>query len=816
MLKRLYDPEWLPFMAFGLGPAALCLMLYEPRKAAFFAGAAIYLGTLKWLGHAVLGPWHLQRHRYLLFSVEIFGGLAVGCTWFYVRNLVGWIWPASYSLRELAWLAPLVAGMQLIGGFAVWARHRFRTRPVSLLGLLHRAAVYVPFWFMVTVALWEISASLNVQASDAITHAFQARIYVQKGVFFNHINGDRPINYPSAFAAINAATASIAPFSVVQAINLQHVLLTVLALFLISGGIALLTERPLSSLQSWPLAFLSFFPLYGLYPDSFYEALGRQAAPALMAAMCLLPAVSPVADRRSFYRLLAVVAMLTILCATMNPACLPFATVEGIVVLGVCCTRGKREFGLGGFRVAAVLSLFTVLAFAMVLACDGYYRGLLRNLGGPKAVAAPVSSGRAGEEAPGAPASPLTKQKANDAAASNGRSRFSFTAAVEQASTVRPLEVGSPAWQRRTAEGGDAGDWMQQSARAVLPWLAASLGILAWASTRTRRDVSAPAGRSLMRLLLVCALLWLALKYGMTFLAGGIVPATNYASLLKGYIIFLSLRCELLVAFAAVLAAAVAVYLKAEAWVRALPPTAGATGLVVALVAGGPGGAPDDASWIDWLPSTDYRSVQAVELLLLFLVLWCALFVLYQAALGVRGRIMLRNASPVAVGLFLYLLPFAIVLLNPSPGGVVTLRPHPHGDEAITPDDLELVAWVDANIPPESGLIGLTPFPFEGPYGREERYMHPFGAAQALLLYGKEYNICFCQQDPSRGYGYDDYQRHVQHTFDAGWCLANNIRYFYVSYGGIRTSPGLGQAIEEGHLKLLRQGSSCGVYEVVR
>ena len=225
-------------MAFSLGPAALCLMLYEPRKAAFFAGVAIYLGTLKWLGRAALGPWHLQSHRYLLFSVEIFGGIAVACTWFYVRNLAGWIWPASYTLRELAWLAPLVAGMQLIGGFAIWSRHRFQTTPISLLGLLHRAAVYMPFWFMVTVALWEISASLNVQASDAITHAFQARVYVQKGVFFNHLNGDRPFNYPSAFAAINAVTASIAPLSVVQAINLQHVLLTVLALFLISGGTA--------------------------------------------------------------------------------------------------------------------------------------------------------------------------------------------------------------------------------------------------------------------------------------------------------------------------------------------------------------------------------------------------------------------------------------------------------------------------------------------------------------------------------------------------------------------------------------------------
>ena len=209
---------------------------------------------------------------------------------------------------------------------------------------------------------------------------------------------------------------------------------------------------------------------------------------------------------------------------------------------------------------------------------------------------------------------------------------FSFEAAIEQASAVRPLEVGSPVWQGRTAQGRDAGDWMQQPARIVLPWLAASLGVLAGASIRIRRNVTPPAGRSLLRLLSVCALLWLALQYGMTLLAGGIIPATSYASLLKGYIVFLSLRCELLVAFAAALAAAVAVYLKAEAWVRACRLRQVQPGSWLRWLPAGQASTTDDASWIDWLPSVDYRSVQAVEFLLLFLVLWCALFVLYQAA----------------------------------------------------------------------------------------------------------------------------------------------------------------------------------------
>jgi hypothetical protein len=780
-------------MAFAFGPAALCLALGEWQSAQFFGGAAIYLGVLKWLGWLVLGRRRSHAEGYVLFPAEIFCGLAVACAWFYVRNLIGWLWPVSYSLHELAWLAPLVAAIHVISG--IQTLRRSTPEPISWLDFLHRAAMYVPFWFILTVALWEISSSLNVQASDAITHAFQAKVYLQKGMFFSHFNGGRPFNYPSSLASINAITAAIAPLTVVQAVNLQHVLLLVLALFLITGGIAARASRPLPCIHSLPLAFLSFFPLYALYPDYFYEALGRQTVPALLTAMCLVPVVAPSPDVRGFYRLLAVEAMLSVLALVMNPACFPFAAMAGIVALAVLCGRGKQEFGQSPYRVAWALTLFTLLALALVLSCDGYYRGLLTNRGQPP----PVASGETGRRTP----------------ASTAQTLFSFEEAIRFAGSVRPLQVGSPMLGRQISETSDSNDWFNQEARHVLPWAALLLSILAWTATGVGRGSNAPDNRPLLWMIVVCALIWLAFQYGATFVAGAIIPSSSRSSMLRGYIIFLSIRCQMLVAFTAILAAAVALYLRLVAGARRVSLEGSAVGAALPLVLFARVGSLHEDSWLQCFPSIDYRSLQQAELFLLLLVLGCGLVVIYQTADGARRGSSLRQSLRVAAGVFLYLFPFGIVLFNPTPGGMVTLRPHPHGDEAVTSEDLRLVNWVNSHITPEKGLIGLTPLPFEGPFGREERYLHPFGAAQALLLYGKGYNLCFCQQDPSRHHSHDDYAKHVQFAFDADWCLKNNIRYFYVSHAGIRVSPGLGQAIDQGHLKLLQQGGACGVYEVV-
>ena len=76
------------------------------QKASFFLGAAVYVACVKWLGWAVFGRLAPARPRCLLFPAEVFAGLAVVCAWFYLRNLVAKVWPASYGLAELAWLFP--------------------------------------------------------------------------------------------------------------------------------------------------------------------------------------------------------------------------------------------------------------------------------------------------------------------------------------------------------------------------------------------------------------------------------------------------------------------------------------------------------------------------------------------------------------------------------------------------------------------------------------------------------------------------------------------------------------------------------------
>ena len=80
---------------------------------------------------------------------------------------------------------------------------------------------------------------------------------------------------------------------------------------------------------------------------------------------------------------------------------------------------------------------------------------------------------------------------------------------------------------------------------------------------------------------------------------------------------------------------------------------------------------------------------------------------------------------------------------------------------------------MEGNLRPDKGLIGLTSLPFK--IG-STKLLFPFGASQALPLYGKGYNFSFQVYDPGREYSYDDYTEHVVNFFDADWCLKNNIR----------------------------------------
>ncbi len=146
-----YDPEWLLFMAFALSPALFCLLQGELRKAQFFAATALYLGVLKWLGWLLFTRWSRHRLRFPLFPAEIFVGLAMACAWFYVRGAAARIWPASYSLAEMSWIAPVLVALHLAvavtrGG--VSRRTRADAFRGALLAILRCAAFYVPVFFI--------------------------------------------------------------------------------------------------------------------------------------------------------------------------------------------------------------------------------------------------------------------------------------------------------------------------------------------------------------------------------------------------------------------------------------------------------------------------------------------------------------------------------------------------------------------------------------------------------------------------------------------------------------------------------------------
>src|SRR5579884_1464678 len=281
-LAAVTDPEWPLFAAVLLAPAAACLALGDARRASFFFAAAVYAAVLKWLGWAVLGRLSPAQPRFLLFPAELFAGLAVACAWFYVRNALGFLWPSAYGLGELAILAPVLTVMHLYAatrGLAAWRWPGQGWRPLAALALT-RLAVYAPFCGVLTVILWRVSASLNPQTIDPIFHACVGRAYVETGLVRPHpLFGT--LHYPSGFGAVNAVAMSLAPLSAAQAVNLQHVLWQVTALYLLVATVLLLARRRPGAAGLLPVGFLLVVPLYSLHPDNCYSGTPRQMAVAL-------------------------------------------------------------------------------------------------------------------------------------------------------------------------------------------------------------------------------------------------------------------------------------------------------------------------------------------------------------------------------------------------------------------------------------------------------------------------------------------------------------------------------------------------------
>jgi len=542
----LADPEWLVFLVVLLLPALVALVLGSSIKVSFFLGAAVYVAVLRWLGWAVFGRWTAARSRYLLFAAEVFAGLAVVCAWFYLRNLIAKVWPGSYGLGELAWLFPALLVLH-VADLIRRAPSLLASLRMSLAALGPRLAIYAPFAALLTAALWWMSAERGVQGTDAMTHTFMARIYRTEGIDFAVPPTNRPIVYPSPFGAMNATAAAIAPLSVLQAFHLQHVLLFITALFLIAGTVAVWVGRPLPLLHSLPVLFLFLFPLYAIYPDVLYPGTPKQAGPPLCVAVCLLPLLAPTGGRWAFIVAIGVVGMLTVLAGALNPACAPYALVSAIVAAVVFAARGRAALGVRRWQSLAVQFGLTLAAAAMVISCDLYYRSLLHS----PVIAATDARPRNGA-VPGKEEMPVTPAP-----------RFSWRKGLAGMGSVNPLGL-SPV---ETATGllWDRAEHLRGWDERWLPRIA-TIGVLllslfALAGLLPRRSRSAAVRDPLVRFLLAAVLVWLALKYLMTFALTGLSRGTNKTLLLSIYMRFVLLRCELLLLFACLVAAGARLYL---------------------------------------------------------------------------------------------------------------------------------------------------------------------------------------------------------------------------------------------------------------
>jgi hypothetical protein len=538
------DPEWLPLLALLLAPAGLCAALGAGQKASFFLGTAVYVACLKWLGWATFGRLTASRPRSPLFPAELFAGLAVACAWFYIRNLVARAWPASYGLGELAWLFPALVLLHAAALVVSWRRHPWPG--LAALGL--RLAPFVPFVLVLTAALWSISAALGVQGSDSMTYTFLARAYRAGGTAFALPPTFRPIVYPSGFGAMNATAAALTPLSVLQALNLQHVLLCVAAPFLVTTTVAALARRPLAALHWLPVAFLFVFPLYALYPDVLYPGTPKQAGPPLCAAVCLLPLLAPVAGRVAFFVAAGVIAFLAVLAAALNPACGPYALVAALVAVVILAARGRTALGLPIPLTVAALTGLGLTAAGLVCACDLYYGPMLRH-------------------SPAAESGTGTGTGTGTGGTADAPPRFSWAKAVGGLGWVNPISL-SPVESTTALNWGPAEPlrgWGDRWPAATFPILALGLPLLALAGLLSPRTRAAVARDPIVRLLLAAVALWLGLKYAMTFLLAGLSRSEHMTGLLSVYLRYLLLRCELLLLFTGLAAACARLFLIVEA-----------------------------------------------------------------------------------------------------------------------------------------------------------------------------------------------------------------------------------------------------------
>lgn len=532
------DLEWPLFVGFLLTPALLFGLLGDWQKVSFFSGTAVYLGVLKWLGWLVFTRHGTRGPAYLYFPAEIFVGLAVLCLWFYLRNWLARIWPGSYGLRELTVLPYLAVLLNVVAGLANW-----RPKPGWRSALLHRFALYFPFVCLLAVACSTVSGVLHVQTTDPIHHALSARVYRYDGLSLPFWDG-RPIPYPSGFGAINAVTVAVSPLSVVQVVNLQHILLLMTSLFLITCTVCILAGRSLWLLHSLLPPLLSLFPLHALYPYLNYEATGRQVAPALCIAICTLPILYVGARTAAFCTFLGVEAMLAALTVALNPACAPLAMLACVIALMVLWQRGKALLKYSFWRVGSMQMFLLLLAFGVVLGCDEYYRDVVQSLRGSQFDISEVANGPG--EGKKVERNPI----------------FSFSKAVNVVSAMNPVGFSTEAdTVVEVYRNARYRNWQGRLPFVAFPWLGLGIGVLALLAG-VWNCPSLPG--SLLLFLAGCVALWFVVKYALTFLAGGLSFDHSRTALLSTYLLLQATRCEVILMLSCLLAGLGVLFLRTE------------------------------------------------------------------------------------------------------------------------------------------------------------------------------------------------------------------------------------------------------------
>ncbi|MEI6233389.1 MAG: hypothetical protein WCT04_10070 [Planctomycetota bacterium] len=512
------DPTWLAFALVISLPALFNLACIVAGHASsrvvridqfyFFAGMAIYISVLKWLGWNMLSrhlPADTKRFHHLLFPAEIFCGLALVVAWFYVRNFIAFFWPASFGIVELSALKYAALALHII---AVFATRRIPTR-ITLLENAPAVFMYTLFALCLFLAFRDVSSALHVQSSDPLCHAFLARMYLQTGTF----NNGNPAIYTTGFGAINAVAVTLAPLTFVQAIALQHIVLTLATLSCVTGSIAFALRRNLPLLHAGIIPFLCLFPLYNLRPWDHYEGTPRQAAPALLAALCILPTLYSTLSRAPFFFIQFSVAMLAWLCVALNPVCAPFVLILTPLSLAVFCFQTRRA-SQSLLRTIVTYFVFVVIIGTVVLACDPYYSRLISSRHN-------VRPDVAGQTRASQPISFSVTEGAKQIASTP---LLAFNVSIEE-----PFDLFPP-----------------------LRWLPAAAALFAVAAFTLSRLISkSTTARPLQVGLAAAFIAWIALTSGTAFIIGGLAPNTQSwdCQTLQTYMGLLLLRTQLVALF---------------------------------------------------------------------------------------------------------------------------------------------------------------------------------------------------------------------------------------------------------------------------